>query len=205
MMLVPMLLSLTVHEFAHAWSAWKMGDDTAAREGRLTLNPLAHIDPIGTLLLPLLGVPFGWAKPVPINPVNFSRGISMRSGMMLSAAAGPISNLLLAILSTVTYGLLFRFAPGLVLRGAPMSALLSMMIEINVVLALFNLLPVYPLDGSRIADGLMPRDLRPAWETFNRFSPFLLIAVMFFGGTVISGPQMFVTSLLNRLLMAVAF
>ena len=76
---VPLVLSLSVHEWAHAWSAWRLGDDTAARMGRMTVNPLAHIDPVGTLLLPLLGVPFGWAKPVPVNPARFRRDIHMRT------------------------------------------------------------------------------------------------------------------------------
>src|SRR5271157_1843260 len=93
--LVPLILSLSVHEWAHAWAAWRLGDDTARLLGRMTLNPLAHIDPLGTVLLPLLGVPFGWAKPVPVNPLRF-RGVSMSIGMLLTAAAGPISNIVLA-------------------------------------------------------------------------------------------------------------
>ena len=80
MVLIPMLLSLTVHEWAHAWSAYRLGDDTASMQGRLTLNPIAHIDPIGTLILPLLGIPFGWAKPVPVNPTRFRRGVGMSTG-----------------------------------------------------------------------------------------------------------------------------
>src|SRR5215471_12296793 len=101
MYLVPLLLSLTVHEWAHAWSAYRLGDDTAAKLGRLTLNPIAHIDPIGTLILPLLGVPFGWAKPVPVVASRFRRGVNMTTGMMITAAAGPLSNVVLAVLSAV--------------------------------------------------------------------------------------------------------
>ena len=85
--LIPSILSLTVHEWSHAWSAKMLGDDTAERQGRLTLNPLVHIDPIGTILLPLLGVPFGWAKPVPVNPLRFKRSVSMRTGMAIVAGA----------------------------------------------------------------------------------------------------------------------
>src|SRR5689334_23219884 len=96
--LIPLILSLTVHEWAHAYSAFRLGDDTASRQGRLTLNPIPHIDPIGTILCPLLGIPFGWAKPVPVNPLRFNRGVSMRTGMMITAAAGPLSNLVLAVL-----------------------------------------------------------------------------------------------------------
>src|SRR5579872_3573193 len=101
MTLVPLVLSLTVHEWAHAYSAFRLGDDTAARMGRMTLNPIPHIDPIGTILLPMLGIPFGWAKPVPITPTRFRRDISMRAGIMITAAAGPLSNLVLAVLCTV--------------------------------------------------------------------------------------------------------
>ena len=204
MMIVPLLLSLSVHEYAHAWSAWRLGDDTAARQGRLTLNPMAHIDPIGTLLLPLMGVPFGWAKPVPINPAGFDRRFNMRTGMMISAAAGPASNIVLAVLSTVVYGLLYRFSPGTVVGNSGIAALLGMMIQINVVLALFNLLPVYPLDGSRVVDGLISEKHRPTWESINRFAPFLLLGVIVFGGTFINGPRMFLTGLLNKLLIFIA-
>ena len=94
--LIPLILSLSVHEWAHAWAAWRLGDDTARLLGRMTLNPIAHVDPLGTLLLPMLGVPFGWAKPVPVNPLRF-RNVSMPIGMMLTAAAGPISNVVLAL------------------------------------------------------------------------------------------------------------
>ena len=93
---IPVLLSLAVHEWAHAWSARRLGDDTADRLGRVTMNPFAHVDMMGTLLLPLLGIPFGWAKPVPVNPVRFRREFSMVKGTLLVAAAGPISNVFLA-------------------------------------------------------------------------------------------------------------
>ena len=111
MILIPLLLSLTVHEWAHAWSAYRLGDDTASMQGRLTLNPIAHIDPVGTLVLPLLGIPFGWAKPVPVNPTRFRRGVNMSTGMIITAAAGPLSNVVLALLSAVAFGLIARFSP----------------------------------------------------------------------------------------------
>ena len=105
---VVLLFSLSVHESAHGWMAHKLGDDTALREGRVSLNPLVHIDPIGTLLLPILqiftGLPFiGWAKPTPYDPTNFRRDVTMRQGHMLVAGAGPVSNLLLAVLFTVAF------------------------------------------------------------------------------------------------------
>ncbi len=207
MMVVPLILSLTVHEFAHAWSAYWLGDDTASREGRFTLNPLAHLDPIGTVLLPLLGIPFGWAKPVPVNPVRFNRKVSMSAGMMLTAAAGPISNLVLAVLCAVGYGLLARFAPGLLAERGHLTSggmLLQMAMAMNIGLALFNLLPIPPLDGSRIADHLMPRHLRPVWESLSSIGPMLLLGVIFLGGSFLTGPRLFLSGLLQHLINWIA-
>jgi len=200
-----LLLSLTVHEFAHAWAARRFGDDTAERMGRLTLNPLAHADPIGTFLLPLLNVPFGWAKPVPVNPARFRRGVSMATGMMVTSLAGPLANVVLAVLSTVILGLILRFfAPGFVhgsseIGGGPkiaVSFLVSMM-QMNVVLAVFNLLPIPPLDGSRVVDAFLPTRWRPQWETFSRYSMFLLLALVFVGWRIIAMP---VNAAMNALL-----
>jgi Zn-dependent protease len=204
MYVIPLLLSLTVHEYFHAWTAWKLGDDTAARMGRLTLNPIPHIDPIGTILLPLMQVPFGWAKPVPIDIRRIRRDISMAKGSILISAAGPLSNLGLALLSSVVLALLERYAPQTVTRGQAAGHLLVLMIVINVSLAIFNLLPIPPLDGSHVAEALMPYRWRPAWETFARFSPFLLLGLVFLGRGFIAGPSMFVLSLLDRLIGAIA-
>jgi Zn-dependent protease len=199
--LVPLLLSLTVHEFAHAWSAFRLGDDTAARAGRLSLNPLVHADLFGTILVPLLSpFPFGWAKPVPVNPARFRRGIRMGTGMVITAAAGPLSNVILAVLLTVVVALLARFAPGM--AGPGSVRLFRDTIDLNVGLALFNLIPVPPLDGSRIVDGYMPLRLRPSWEGFMRIAPFLLIGVVLFGGRIIAGPRLAFWHLLNRLFAA---
>lgn len=175
---IPLVLSLSVHEWAHARAAWQLGDDTAALMGRMTLNPFAHIDPIGTVLLPLMGVPFGWAKPVPINPLRFRRGMSMKKGMMLTAVAGPASNLVLAAASILLLALLTRFRPDLIAPGSRAELLLELLIIINVLLAVFNMLPIPPLDGSRVADALMPRGLRPAWERFYRLGPLALAGVI---------------------------
>lgn len=201
---VPMLLSLTVHEYAHAWSAFRLGDDTASRQGRLTLNPLAHIDPLGSLLLPLMGIPFGWARPVPVDPLRFTRKMSMRSGMALTAAAGPASNLTLALLCAVGIGLLGRFAPDRFADDGVEVALLEMALQINVGLSLFNLLPVPPLDGSRIAERLVPARFQGAWDTFARASPFLLVAVFVLGGRLLAGPRSFAFNLLDRVIAGVA-
>jgi Zn-dependent protease len=173
-LLIPLVLSLSVHEWAHAYSAFRLGDDTAQRLGRLTLNPLAHIDPIGTILLPMIGVPFGWARPVPVNPARFNRKHSMRAGMMITASAGPVSNLVLALLCVVAIGVMLRFS----LRNEALERLLGISFELNIGLAVFNMLPIPPLDGSRVADGLMPLRLRPAWERFTQFGPLALLAVI---------------------------
>jgi len=168
---IPLVLSLTVHEWAHAASAKALGDDTAERLGRLSLNPLEHIDPIGTLILPLLGIPFGWAKPVPVNPLRFRADVGMGTGLMLTALAGPISNLLLALLTAVIVGM----------SAAPAAAMpiIKSFIVLNVLLAFFNLLPIPPLDGSRVVDSLVPHSLRPAWDGFAQYSAFALIALIF--------------------------
>ncbi len=201
--LIPMVLSLSVHEWAHAWSAFKLGDDTAAREGRLTLNPLVHIDPIGTFLLPMLGVPFGWAKPVPVNPARFSRKVTMGTGMAITAAAGPLSNLLIAIVCAVGLGLLMRFSVDL-RQSQALWMLLLYCVQLNVGLALFNLLPVPPLDGSRILERVVGYRHREAWATFTRVSPIVLLVVIATAGVVLAGPMEAMTELMYGLMMRVA-
>jgi Zn-dependent protease len=198
MMLIPLVLSLTVHEFAHAWSAWKLGDDTAARMGRLTLNPIPHIDPIGTLLLPLIGVPFGWARPVPVNPSRFRRNVSQSFGMAVTAAAGPLSNLLMAVVATVVLAVLYWYVPAFSPDGA-IAELLWVMVGLNVNLALFNLIPVPPLDGSRILDHFVPQGLRPLWDRVVLFAPFLLLGVVIFARSIIGGPSAVLGGLLMKL------
>ena len=198
------ILSLSFHEFAHAWSAWRLGDDTAAREGRLTLNPLAHIDLLGTILLPLLGVPFGWAKPVPVNPARFRRDVTMGKGMAITASAGPLSNVLLATVAALALGLGLRFAPDLVDRDSAGRFFLVAMLQMNVGLALFNMLPVPPLDGSRIVAWLLPYRLQQQWHQLEQFAPLLLIGVFWLGGRIVAGPIYFVTDLLLGLARTVA-
>ena len=169
---IPVIFALTVHEWAHARTALELGDDTAMQLGRLTLNPLAHLDPIGTVLLPLIGVPFGWAKPVPIDPNRFRPEVTMEKGLLLAAAAGPIANLVLAMLSAAPLRLA---APGTL--SPAMEFLLSRSVAINLALAVFNLLPIPPLDGSRIADALIPFAWRGAWNRLSGAGGFILIAL----------------------------
>jgi Zn-dependent protease len=203
MLLIPLVLSLTVHEFAHAWSAWKLGDDTAAMQGRLTLNPVSHIDPIGTLLLPLLGVPFGWAKPVPVNPARFRREVNMNTGMMITALAGPASNLVLAVASAVSYGLTLRWSPNTLQTNPGLQQFLFTVMVMNVGLAIFNMLPIPPLDGSRVVEKFLPYRMRGVWEQVVQFSPFLLIAFIVLGRRFLIGPISYIHSLLGDLIMSI--
>ena len=175
---IPVQLSLSVHEWAHARMAFALGDDTAAREGRLTLNPIVHMDVLGTII-PLMRVPFGWAKPVPVNPARFRRNVSMRTGMMLTAAAGPLSNVALAILCTAAIALLGAVAPATAMTPLGLHALLGYSVLVNLSLAAFNLLPVFPLDGSRIVDGIIPYRMREGWERVARVSPIILMLIIF--------------------------
>jgi Zn-dependent protease len=173
-----MVLSLTVHECAHALSAHWLGDDTAKERGRLTLNPLPHIDPIGTLLLPAIlvasgGGVFGWAKPTPINPARFRRTVSLRLGISLTAVAGPLSNLVLGLVSGAIYAILRNAG----LLTPPAASLLVAMMSINAALAVFNLLPIPPLDGSRVVFGLLPRRLAEGYAQVARFGMILLFAL----------------------------
>lgn len=203
MLLIPLILSLTVHEFFHAWTAWKLGDDTAARMGRLTLNPIPHIDVVGTLFLPLMGIPFGWAKPVPVDVSRLRRGISMAKGEILISSAGPLSNLGLSVVCSVLYAILLRFAPDTMRPGQPYPQLLEIMILANVGLAIFNLLPIPPLDGGHVASALMPYRFRGAWDQFTRVSPFLLIGLVVFARGFLAGPRNFVVGLLEGLIRVI--
>ena len=208
LMLPLTILSLSVHEFAHAWTAWRLGDDTASREGRLTLNPLSHVDLFGTILLPLLGVPFGWAKSVPVNPVRFRRDVTMSGGMAITASAGPLSNILLSVGGAIALGLAYRFSPAAVAFGSAGDFFLRKFIQLNVGLAIFNMLPVPPLDGSRIVAWLLPTRFRDQWHQLETFSPFILLALFWLGrdllGAVLGPPVDLVLRILSHLVEAVA-
>ena len=184
--LIPMILSLTVHEYAHAWAAFRLGDDTAARMGRLTLNPMAHIDLVGTVLIPAFNVMFGgialigWAKPVPVRPSQFNRSVSMRTGMILTSVAGPLSNLLLAIISIGLAAVLLRTAPSILFtdlhldRPTGVIKLLQAMFTVNIGLFVFNMLPLPPLDGSR----LLPRSMDKLVAAIAPYSFIVMLVVI---------------------------
>ncbi len=187
---VVLLFSLSVHESAHGWMALQMGDDTAAREGRITLNPLSHIDPFGTLLIPLLqflysGIPLlGWAKPTPVGAHNFRR---LSRGHVLVAVAGPASNLLLALLFTggLFLGLRFFGLPSDPREPHLALALLTIGIQMNVVLALFNLVPLPPLDGSWLVSWGLPRRISEPYdrvmEPYGQWILLILFATSILG------------------------
>ncbi len=177
-----MLVSLSIHEAAHAWSADRLGDSTARMLGRLTLNPVPHIDPIGTLLLPLLslatGFPLlGWAKPVPVNLQNLR---DPRRDFMLIAAAGPASNILQALVLAGVMRLMF---PG-GLDESFASLFLVQGIFLNLVLALFNLIPVPPLDGGNVIGGLLPESLARSYDNLVRPFGFLFLYALMLTGVI---------------------
>ncbi|MDR1961991.1 MAG: site-2 protease family protein [Gracilibacteraceae bacterium] len=169
------VIAFSLHEYAHARMAFALGDDTAARLGRLTLSPVRHIDPLGLLLIIVFG--FGWAKPVPVNPVNFRSTVTMRQGMMLTAAAGPLTNLLLAVAGSV----LLRFSLPLLFADGGQSILAEMLyyfVNLNVLLMVFNLLPVPPLDGFRVLSGVLPRGADPLLNLLERGGWVFLVVLL---------------------------
>jgi len=174
----PILLALTFHEYAHAYVAHRYGDDTAQKSGRLTLNPLRHLDPLGTIMIFL--VQFGWAKPVPVNPYNLR---NPKKDMLWISAAGPLSNMLLALIS----GLIFRlFSDSAVIADKDsLTGLLVIMVflslKINLALAIFNIIPIAPLDGSKILYGLLPPGFGKMILAIERYGPFILIGLIIFG------------------------
>jgi len=177
--LIAIVAGLTVHEFSHALVANYLGDPTAKYAGRLSLNPLRHLDPIGTIMLLIflfvLGFGFGWGKPVPVNPYNLRH----RHGELLVSLAGPFSNFLLAILITITVAL---FPPSLTAGWSQdFFRLFYTIILVNIMLGIFNLLPVPPLDGSKILFDLLPAGRSDLRNNIEKYGPFILIAFLFLG------------------------
>ncbi|RJP82175.1 MAG: site-2 protease family protein [Candidatus Zixiibacteriota bacterium] len=179
----PILLALTIHEFAHGWVADKLGDPTARMAGRLTMNPLAHLDPIGTLALFLVHI--GWAKPVPINPYNFRNG---RTGEIMVSLAGVTANMILALFFGLVIRALDTGGP-LAMVSLPDAVVLMIVygVVINLILAVFNLIPIPPLDGSRVLGGLLPPDLEREYRKLDRFGP-VLILVLVLGASFLNIP-----------------
>lgn len=191
---VCMMISVPLHESAHALAASRLGDDTARRQGRLSLNPLAHFSPLGAVCFLLLGV--GWATPVPVDARNFRR-VSPRAGMALTAAAGPITNLLLAFLAVVGYKLLYYIGPVNTLTNLLLYVLNALAV-MNLALAALNLLPVPPLDGSRLLGLALPRRVQYFIAQHEQQIFFVAIALLFLG--LLDGPMAWIQSQLWRFL-----
>ena len=172
-LLIPTLMfALSFHEFSHAWMAYKCGDNTAARMGRLTLNPLAHLDIFGSIMILFVG--FGWAKPVPVDPRSLNQP---RVDMMKVAAAGPISNLLLALVG----GIVFRFFNNIPVLSGNMILMIYYFTSINISLAIFNLIPVSPLDGSQIFSGYLIKKNPQLALKIQSYGPQVLFGLILFG------------------------
>lgn len=183
------LIAITFHEFAHGFVAYKLGDNTAKNEGRLSLNPLDHLDPIGSLMLLFAG--FGWGKPVHVNPRNYTRKISMEKGEAIVSAAGPIMNFLLAIIFTLIYYAIYKFAGSQLLSstvGGIIMLLISYTISINIGLGVFNLIPLPPLDGSKIIMPFLPYKAKECFTNNEQLFSLVFVVLWITGiaGTIIS-------------------
>ncbi|MBD3272480.1 MAG: site-2 protease family protein [Elusimicrobia bacterium] len=195
-----LVFSVIVHECAHGWTAERCGDDTARAMGRITLNPLPHIDLVGTIIIPVMTILFspyifGYAKPVPVNPYRFNHP---RRDAMLVSASGPISNLLLAVVFAIVMRILIGvpfFSVGI---KAIIIQLCSYAVLINLILALLNLIPVPPLDGSGIVSGLLPQEAAFQYERLRPYGLFILFGLLIFGviGSVLTPILSFLSSIL---------
>lgn len=192
-----LIIAITFHEFAHAYSADKLGDDTPRMEGRLSLNPLAHLDPVGSLLLLFAG--FGWGKPVHVNPRNYTRKMSMEKADAIVSLAGPLMNFVLAFIFSLVYGLIYKFAYNsfvVTTAGNIVMIVLDIIVSINIGLGAFNLIPLPPLDGSKIIMPLLPQKAKQFF--INNEQIFYIIFVVIWltplSSYIISKPIEFITS-----------
>jgi len=180
---LPVLFAITVHEVAHGWVAKQLGDQTAYQLGRLTLNPIKHIDPVGTLLVPGIlllagGFIFGWAKPVPVITRNLR---NLKRDMMLVAFAGPFANLIMALMWAVVMKIGYGLGGDLSWMSVPLIYMAGMGIFINLLLFVLNLLPMPPLDGGRILAGLLPAKIAIKYESIERYGLFIMIGFLISG------------------------
>lgn len=180
------LVSLTIHEFSHGYVAWKKGDDTARLMGRLTLNPIPHLDPIGSVALPIFsilfgGVYFAWAKPVPVNPLNFK---NRRHDMFLTSFAGPFSNFVLAFFCAWILGFTLSYGPGNLNPNTirMVKDLMSVAIFLNLALFFFNLIPISPLDGAKIIGRFLPESISHYVEHMNPMHGGIILIFLFMSG-----------------------
>ncbi|MGI4991550.1 site-2 protease family protein [Halobacteriovorax sp. GFR7] len=175
------LLAISFHEFGHAWMAKRYGDDTAERIGRLTLNPIPHVDLVGTVIFPMVGimlggVPFGWAKPVPVDVRRFK---NMKSGIFWVSFAGPGANLILMVLSALFFGMVYAYVPSTFSLKTQFMDMLQYSVFINILLAVFNLIPFPPLDGSKMVAAYLDYNSARKYEELQRFS-FIFILILWF-------------------------
>ena len=201
--LIVILVCLPIHEIGHAWAAVKLGDNLPLYQGRYTLNPARHLDVFGTLLLALVG--FGWAKPVQFNPYALRKAPNMRAGIFGVAAAGPLMNVLLALVAAVPFRLGLVSVSG-ILQSQPLAVILYTLLSINLVLAVFNLIPVPPLDGSRILAMLLPMQYENVMATLTQYGPFILLFMiipLFGGQSAVSLIVTPVVTALTRLLLGI--
>lgn len=183
------LIAITFHEYAHAFAAYKLGDDTAKSQGRLTLNPLKHMDPIGIVMLLFLG--FGWGKPVEIDSRNFNRNISVRKAEAIVSIAGPLANFILALVFAAIYGAILKFnlLGSISLRAAAIIiVMIQGIISINIGLGVFNLIPLPPLDGSKVLSYFLPTKAQMWFENNEQIFYFIFLAIWITGlaSTIIS-------------------
>lgn len=185
--MITLIVSVALHEWGHAFMADKLGDDTPRRQGRVTLNPMAHADPIGTIALPLISSligaaaggrvgGFGWGRPVQWNPARIRRGISMTTAIILVSVAGPFMNLVLGTVIAFVHVLLAK--QGVLGAASPMHSILLFAATTNYILFFFNLVPVPPLDGGHVAQSLTPYKHRSKFEEYLRYSPFVFLALI---------------------------
>lgn len=184
------IIAITFHEYAHAYAADKLGDDTPRMQGRLNLNPMSHLDPVGFMLLMFAG--FGWGRPVQINPRNFNRNVRMDKGEAIVSLAGPLMNFIIAIVSAIILGVIYMFAPASFLMntvGNVIYILLQELVIINIGLGVFNLIPLPPLDGSKIFINFMPYNWRRWILEHSQIFYYIFLAIWITGlASVIISP-----------------
>ncbi len=177
------IVAMTFHEFAHAWAATKLGDDTPRLQGRLNLNPMSHIDPVGIVCLALLG--FGWGKPVQINSRNFNGKYSLSKAEAIVSAAGPIMNFIIAFLFVVIYAIMAITVRTITRPIIILQTIISSIILVNLGLGVFNLIPIYPLDGSKVLNHFLPYKAKE-WFENNQFILSIIVFILVFGTNIIS-------------------
>ena len=199
------LVAITFHEFAHGFAAYKLGDDTAKNDGRLSLNPFAHLDPVGTLMLLVAG--FGWGKPVQVNPRNYNRNMSVEKADAIVSIAGPAMNLVLAIVFALIYCAMAKFAESFILTniGMILFTMIEYTISVNIGLGVFNLLPLPPLDGSKVILPFLPYNAKE-WFINNEYIfyiAFIMLYITGFASVIISPIIEVVTSGILHLAMLI--